>query len=188
MDPEKVEYELQHFQMCTEDIIAEHSVLMKEFIKRSLIDFTEEFIAKHRIPADRAIELRAQCHPTASKMFDDCSEKLEDLSQLYRQTFTIPDNILLPQDLQQRKGYKVEEVKALETKVAELDKQFRQDGVFLARLEDELKMYELLGPCIEEEKRLLELVDKCREEDVVPPEDLSLVQELASVMESVLHT
>ncbi|XP_058463033.1 uncharacterized protein LOC131437595 [Malaya genurostris] len=187
MDPEKEEYQLQHFTFCSEDIIAENRLMVKSLIQQSLVDFTDEFIKKHKVPDQIAMELRAKCYGTSGKMFSECEGKLKELSELYRTTFTIPDNVLLPSDLMQKKNYTAEQVQELQVKVDELDEQFRRDGVFLALLEEEIKVHERLTPCLESEAVLMDLVDQYRREEIVPAEDVDLVQDLAEVMQNVLE-
>ncbi|XP_055624521.1 uncharacterized protein LOC129767541 [Toxorhynchites rutilus septentrionalis] len=188
MNPEKEEYELQHFNFCSEDLVNENRLLVKSLIQQSLLDFTDEFVKKHKVSDEAAMELRSKCYTTANTMFAECNSKLEELSQLYRDTFTIPDNILLPSDFLQKKNCTAEQVQTLQSRVDALDKQFQQDGVFLALLQDEIKLHERLALCIESETKLMDLVDQYRHEEIVPAEDLDLVEELATLMQDVLHT
>nr|XP_029735472.1 uncharacterized protein LOC109430639 [Aedes albopictus] len=187
MDPEKVEYELQHFNFCSEDIIAENQLLVKSLIQQTLVSFTDEFIAKHKVPSETAMEMRSRCYPAANEMFAECGPKLEELSQLYRDTFTIPDNVLLPSDLMQRKGYTAEQVEQLQTMANGLEKQIRQDGVFLSMLEEEIKLHERLDACIEEGEQLMELAERYRQMEIVPAEECAVVQDLAEFMKNVMQ-
>ncbi|XP_055530660.1 protein MIS12 homolog [Wyeomyia smithii] len=187
MNPEKQEYELQHFNFSSDEIIEQNRFMVKTVIQQSLIEFTDEFVEANNIPIDQAMELRAKCYTTAAKMFEDCTQKLEELAALYQSTFTIPDNVLLPSDLMQKKNYTAEYVQELQQEVSSLDKQFRQDCVFLAHLEEEIKLHQHLAPFLDSETKLNELVDQYRREEIVPVEDAAVVQDLAEVMQNVLN-
>lgn len=207
MDQAKVEYELQHFNFCSEDIIAESSfcvstdflvpyrmafafpdqLLVKSLIQQTLISFTDEFIAKHKMSAEEAMEMRSHCYPAASEMFAECGPKLEELSELYRRTFNIPDNILLPSDLMHRKGYTADQVESLQSVANGLERQIRQDGVFLSMLEEEIKLHERLDSCVESGEQLMELAERYRQMEIVPAEDCAVVQDLADFMKNVMQ-
>ncbi|XP_065095400.1 uncharacterized protein LOC135717329 [Ochlerotatus camptorhynchus] len=186
MDPEKAEYELQHFNFCSEDIIFQNRLLVKFLIQNSFATFTDEFIKKHNIPDNEAMEMRANCYTISLKMFADCGPILDKLSQLYRSTFSIPDSILLPSDLMHRKDYTVEQFESLQAEVKELEQQIQKDGVFLSMLEEEIKLHERLAASIDDEKQLMNLVDRYRQLEIVPAEDGAVVQDLAD-MKDVLQ-
>ncbi|XP_053683326.1 uncharacterized protein LOC128733628 [Sabethes cyaneus] len=186
MNPEKQEYELQHFNFSSDEIIEQNRFMIKTVIQQSLTEFTDEFVEARNMPTDQAMELRSKCYPTALKMFEDCTQKLEELAALYQSTFTIPDNVLLPSDLMQKKNYTAEYVQELQQEVSLLDKQFRQDCVFRAHLEDEIMLHQHLLPFLESEAKLIELVDQYQREEIVPAEDAAVVQDLADVMQNVL--
>lgn len=137
--------------------------------------------------ADAAMEMRSKCYPAANEMFAECGPKLEELSQLYRSTFTIPDSIVLPSDLMHRKGYTAEHVQSLQTMANDLEKQIRQDGVFLSMLEEEIKLHERLEACMESGKELMKLTEQYRQMEIVPAEDCAVVQDLADFMKDVMQ-
>ncbi|XP_065085785.1 uncharacterized protein LOC135707814 [Ochlerotatus camptorhynchus] len=187
MDTEKVEYELQHFNFCSDDIISENRQLVKFVIQSTFLSFSKEFIKKHKVPEKDAKAMLANCYTTSLQMFVECGPKLDEISQLYKSTFTIPDSILLPSDLMHRKDYSAEQVELLQTKVKELEQQIRQDGVFLSMLEEEIKLHDRLASCIEDEVNLMNLVDHHRQLEIVPAEDCAVVQDLADVMKDVMR-
>ncbi|EDS35253.1 conserved hypothetical protein [Culex quinquefasciatus] len=188
MSAEEVEYQLQHFSFCAEDMIVENREMVKHLIQLSLLEFTDEYVKCHKIADEPAMALRAQCYVTANTMFSECTAKLDQLDKLFRTTLHIPANVLLPSDLLHKKKYTAEQVTALEDKVAELDKQFRRDGIFLAMLQDEIEVHDRLADCIGSEQKLMELAEQYRREDIVPEEDVALVDDLAEVMQDVLRS
>uniref|UniRef100_A0A182M8I6 Protein MIS12 homolog n=1 Tax=Anopheles culicifacies TaxID=139723 RepID=A0A182M8I6_9DIPT len=177
-NPEKEEYELQHFNFSSEELVVQNIQMVQSLLNKSLTVFTEQLIQKQAIPEDPATRLRASCNKTAIAMYNDCMPAMNDLNALYRQTFSIPDNVLLPTDLLQARGYTEELLNTLEQEVQTAKDAIMQGAVFLASLEAELEMHRELEACYEAEAEFVELLESFQEREVDPDDVSDLVRRL----------
>ncbi|KFB52860.1 AGAP006105-PA-like protein [Anopheles sinensis] len=205
MDPEKEEYELQHFNFSSEEIVAQSEYAFSEMLHRCLLvyqlsyytasnptdiqmvqtllrssvsEFTEQFIRKQKIPPTAADQLRANCVKTSIEMYNDCLPAINTLSALYRETFTIPDNVLLPTDLLQTRGQTEELVNELAEEVRTAKEAVMQGAVFLASLDAEFEFHQALEQRHEAEDAVVDLLKDFQEEDVDSDEVSDLVKRL----------
>ncbi|XP_058126375.1 uncharacterized protein LOC131282968 [Anopheles ziemanni] len=178
MDPEKEEYELQHFNFSSEEIVAQNTQMVQTLLRSSFSEFTEQFIQKQKIPPAAADQLRANCTKTSIDMYNDCLPAINALSALYRETFTIPDNVLLPTDLLQTRGQTEQLVNELAKEVRNAKEAVMQGAVFLASLDAEVELHQALEQCHEAEDAVVELLKDFQEEDVDSDEVSDLVKRL----------
>lgn len=178
INPEKEEYELQYFNFSSEELVAQNIQMVQSLLNKSLTVFTEQLIQKQKIPEDPATRLRAGCNKTAIAIYTDCLPAMNKLNALYRKTFVIPDNVLLPTDLLQTRGYTEELEKSLEQEVLAAKDAVMQGAVFLASLEAEMELHRELEPCYEAEEEIVELLKDFQEEEIDPDDVSDLVKRL----------
>uniref|UniRef100_A0A182WHU6 Protein MIS12 homolog n=1 Tax=Anopheles minimus TaxID=112268 RepID=A0A182WHU6_9DIPT len=177
-NPEKEEYELQHFNFSSEDLIAQNTQMVQSLLDKSLTVFTEQLIQKQEIPEESATRLRACCNKTSIALYNDCLPAMNDLQALFRKTFTIPDNVLLPTDLLHVRGYTGELVSTLEQEVQSAKDAVMQGAVFLASLEAEMELHRELEACYEAEAEIVELLEHFQEQEIDPDDVSDLVRRL----------
>ncbi|XP_052894248.1 uncharacterized protein LOC128301695 [Anopheles moucheti] len=178
INPEKEEYELQHFNFSSEELVAQNIQMVQSLLNKSLTVFTEQLIQKQGIPEDPATRLRASCNKTAIAMYNDCVPAMNELNALYRQTFSIPDNVLLPTDLLQVRGYTEEQMNNLEQEVQRAKDLVMQGAVFLASLDAEMELHQELEPCYEAEEKIFESLEHHQEQEIDPDDVSDLVKRL----------
>ncbi|XP_053675020.1 uncharacterized protein LOC128725311 [Anopheles nili] len=186
IDPEKEEYELQHFNFSSEEIVAQNTHMVQSLLQKSLSAFTEQLIQKQKIPTDPAERLRASCNKTAIAMYNECLPAINELNALYRETFSIPDNVLLPTDLLQTRGYTEELVGTLTQEVQSAKEAVMQGAVFLASLDAEAELHQALEPCYDREEEVIGLLKDFQEEEIDPEDVSEMVKrlELAGIITS----
>uniref|UniRef100_A0A182P104 Protein MIS12 homolog n=1 Tax=Anopheles epiroticus TaxID=199890 RepID=A0A182P104_9DIPT len=178
INPVKEEYELQHFNFSSEEIVAQNIQMVQSLLNKSLSVFTEQLIEKQQIPEEPATRLRASCNKTALAMYNDCLPAMDRLNALYRKTFSIPDNVLLPTDALQTRGYTEQLVSSLEQEVRDAKEAVMQGAVFLASLEAEMELHRELEPCYEAEEEIVELLKDFQEEEIDPQDVSDMVKRL----------
>ncbi|XP_050075584.1 protein MIS12 homolog [Anopheles maculipalpis] len=178
INPEKEEYELQYFNFSSEELVTQNIQMVQSLLNKSLTVFTEQLIQKQEIPDDPATRLRASCNKTAIAIYNDCLPAMNNINTLYRKTFSIPDNVLLPTDLLHTRGYTEELEKSLEQEVQTAKDAVMQGAVFLASLEAEMELHRALEPCYEAEEEIVELLKTFQEEDIDPDDVSDLVKRI----------
>uniref|UniRef100_A0A182K6M1 Protein MIS12 homolog n=1 Tax=Anopheles christyi TaxID=43041 RepID=A0A182K6M1_9DIPT len=185
INPAKEEYELQHFNFSSEEIVAQNIQMVQSLLDKSLAVFTEQLIEKQQIPEEPAARLRASCNKTALAMYNDCLPAMDRLNALYRKTFSIPDNVLLPTDMLQTRGYTDELVATLEQEVQSAKDAVMQGAVFLASLDAEMELHRSLEACYEAEEDIVELLKDLQEQEIDPQDMVDMVRrlEIAGIVE-----
>uniref|UniRef100_A0A182QR34 Protein MIS12 homolog n=1 Tax=Anopheles farauti TaxID=69004 RepID=A0A182QR34_9DIPT len=185
INPEKEEYELQHFNFSSDEIVAQNIQMVQSLLHKSLSVFTDQLIEKQKIPPDSAERLRASCTKTALAMYNDCQPAMGELNALYRETFSIPENVLLPTDLMQTRGYTEELVNTLTQEVQNAKDAVMQGAVFLASLEAEMELHRALEPSYEADESVVEMLQHFQEQEIDPDDLSDLVKrlEIAGVIE-----
>ncbi|EDO63792.1 AGAP006105-PA [Anopheles gambiae str. PEST] len=183
--PAKEEYELQHFNFSLEELVAQNAEMVQSLQSKLLSRFTEKLIEKRQIPPEPAERLRASCNKTALAMYSDCQPALDHLNALFRQTFAIPDNVLLPTDVLQSRGYTEELVGSLEQEVRSAKDAVMQGAVFIASLDAEMELHRALEPCYQAEEDVVELLKELQEEEIDPQDVFDMVKrmEIAGIVE-----
>ncbi|XP_041773914.1 uncharacterized protein LOC121594568 [Anopheles merus] len=183
--PAKEEYELQHYNFSLEELVAQNAEMVQSLQSKLLSRFTEKLIEKRQIPPEPAERLRASCNKTALAMYSDCQPALERLNALFRQTFTIPDNVLLPTDVLQSRGYTEELVGSLEQEVRSAKDAVMQGAVFIASLDAEMELHRALEPCYQAEEDVVELLKELQEEEIDPQDVFDMVKrmEIAGIVD-----
>ncbi|XP_040160022.1 uncharacterized protein LOC120898353 [Anopheles arabiensis] len=183
--PAKEEYELQHFNFSLEELVAQNAEMVQSLQSKLLSRFTEKLIEKRQIPPEPAERLRASCNKTALAMYSDCQPALDRLNALFRQTFAIPDNVLLPTDVLQSRGYTEELVGSLEQEVRSAKDAVMQGAVFIASLDAEMELHRALEPCYQAEEDVVELLKELQEEEIDPQDVFDMVKrmEIAGIVE-----
>ncbi|XP_049296162.1 protein MIS12 homolog [Anopheles funestus] len=180
INPEKEEYELQHFNFSSEELVAQNIQMVQSLLNKSLTVFTEQLIQKQEIPEEPATRLRASCNKTTIAIYNDCAPAMNELNALFRKTFSIPDNVLLPTDLLQIRGYTEELMHSLEQEVQSTKDAVLQGAVFLASLEAEMELHRELESCYEAEEEIFEQLENFQEQDIDPEDVSDLVKRLGS--------
>uniref|UniRef100_A0AAG5D2Z0 Protein MIS12 homolog n=1 Tax=Anopheles atroparvus TaxID=41427 RepID=A0AAG5D2Z0_ANOAO len=178
MDPEKEEYELQHFNFTSGEIVTQNIEMVQTLLRSSFAEFTEQFVKKQQIPQASADQLRANCAKTSIEMYNDCLPAINALNALYRETFTIPENVLLPTNLLQTRGQTEDLVNELTKEVSNAKEAVLQGAVFLASLDAEAEFHQALEQCQEAEEAVVELLKDFQEEEVDSDEVSDLVKRL----------
>uniref|UniRef100_A0A182XP55 Protein MIS12 homolog n=1 Tax=Anopheles quadriannulatus TaxID=34691 RepID=A0A182XP55_ANOQN len=183
--PAKEEYELQHFNFSLEELVAQNAEMVQSLQSKLLSRFTEKLIEKRQIPPEPAERLRASCNKTALAMYSDCQPALDRLNALFRQTFAIPDSVLLPTDVLQSRGYTEELVGSLEQEVRSAKDAVMQGAVFIASLDAEMELHRALEPCYQAEEDVVELLKELQEEEIDPQDVFDMVKrmEIAGIVE-----
>uniref|UniRef100_A0A182VGB3 Protein MIS12 homolog n=1 Tax=Anopheles merus TaxID=30066 RepID=A0A182VGB3_ANOME len=183
--PAKEEYELQHYNFSLEELVAQNAEMVQSLQSKLLSRFTEKLIEKRQIPPEPAERLRASCNKTALAMYSDCQPALERLNALFRQTFAIPDNVLLPTDVLQARGYTEELVGSLEQEVRSAKDAVMQGAVFIASLDAEMELHRALEPCYQAEEDVVELLKELQEEEIDPQDVFDMVKrmEIAGIVD-----
>uniref|UniRef100_A0A182U073 Protein MIS12 homolog n=1 Tax=Anopheles melas TaxID=34690 RepID=A0A182U073_9DIPT len=183
--PAKEEYELQHFNFSLEELVAQNAEMVQSLQSKLLSRFTEKLIEKRQIPPEPAERLRASCNKTALAMYGDCQPALDRLNALFRQTFAIPDSVLLPTDVLQSRGYTEELVGSLEQEVRSAKDAVMQGAVFIASLDAEMELHRALEPCYQAEEDVVELLKELQEEEIDPQDVFDMVKrmEIAGIVE-----
>lgn len=159
--------------------------MVQSLQSKLLSRFTEKLIEKRQIPPEPAERLRASCNKTALAMYSDCQPALDRLNALFRQTFAIPDNVLLPTDVLQSRGYTEELVGSLEQEVLSAKDAVMQGAVFIASLDAEMELHRALEPCYQAEEDVVELLKELQEEEIDPQDVFDMVKrmEIAGIVE-----
>uniref|UniRef100_A0A182NLQ3 Uncharacterized protein n=1 Tax=Anopheles dirus TaxID=7168 RepID=A0A182NLQ3_9DIPT len=178
INPEKEEYELQHYNFSSEELVAQNVQMVQSLLNKSLSVFTDQLILKQQIPEASAERLRASCTKTAIAMYNDCQPAMNKLNELYRQTFSIPENVLLPTDLLQARGYTEELVSTLTQEVQSAKDAVMQGAVFLESLEAEMEVHRALVPSYDAEEEVVEMLKHFQEEEIDPDDVSDLVKRL----------
>ncbi|XP_050096805.1 protein MIS12 homolog [Anopheles aquasalis] len=176
----KEEYELQHFNFTAEEIVAQNAQLVQSILHKTLNAFTEQLIDKRQLSATQGNELRAQIGPTSRAMYDDCRPAIEELNSLFRKTFSIPDDLLLPTDLMHAQQHTDEFVKGLQQEVDEAKEAVSRGAIFLASLEAEAELHRALEPCYRAEGEIHEMLEEYQELEIVSNDLTEMIEQLES--------
>ncbi|XP_052860996.1 uncharacterized protein LOC128268039 [Anopheles cruzii] len=175
-DRTKEEYELQHFNFTAEEIVAQNEQLIKSALHKTMCAFTEQLVEKRRIPEPEADELRSKIVETCNEIQKDCQPAIDALSALYRETFSIPEWLLLPTDLLHKNETTEQELEELQRKVNEAKEAVDRGAVFLASLEAELEVHRALEPCLQTERQTIAEFEQSQREAINTDELLHLVK------------
>ncbi|XP_035790829.1 uncharacterized protein LOC118466072 [Anopheles albimanus] len=176
----KEEYELQHFNFTAEEIVAQNAQLIQSILHKTLNAFTEQLIEKRQLSAVQGDELRAQIGPTSRSMYEDCRPAIDALNSLYRETFGIPDDLLLPTDLMHAQQHTDEFVQELRREVDEAKAAVSRGAIFLASLEAEAELHRALEPCYEAEGKVHAMLEDYQELQVVSNDLTEVIEQMKS--------
>ncbi|XP_058057248.1 uncharacterized protein LOC131208486 [Anopheles bellator] len=188
-DRTKEEYELQHFNFTAEEIVAQNEQLIRSALHKTMCAFTEQLVEKRSISNEAADELRSKIVETCNEIHKDCQPAIDALSALYRETFSIPEWLLLPTDLLHKNEPTDQEFEELQRKVSEAKKAVDRGAVFLASLEAELEVHRALEPSLQAERQVIDAVEESQRQVIDMDELLDLVKrvEAAGLLEDESH-
>ncbi|KAH8409591.1 hypothetical protein KR222_009813 [Zaprionus bogoriensis] len=149
MDLNRNAYTLEFFKFTPEQVAAERDHLVESLITRAI----ETTVKKIETPATAAL-LAEQKDAVKGLMLKACLPKLDALRQLDKQTFDVPEHVLLIKDFELEQQVSAEEEQAKEAELEQLKRRYRENMAMLAELNAEQENYQAIEPLIQQELQM----------------------------------
>ncbi|XP_055911327.1 uncharacterized protein LOC129945543 [Eupeodes corollae] len=154
------EYEIQNFGFSVQQMKLERRHVIKQHLYTLLKHFINSLIKKSNVSQETSAKLIALQKDLSEKMFASFEKTLEAIERLDEQNFSIPDYVLLHQDLNHAKGYTKDDENRLQSEVESLNKKFLENSVMISAIESENSKYLEIQNVVQEELKVFQTVQE----------------------------
>ncbi|XP_067639140.1 uncharacterized protein Tspo isoform X3 [Eurosta solidaginis] len=154
---DKSEYEIQHFGFSVEQFSLERRHYLNKILSLTLQSMVEKLSMDH----SETKELLSQKKEVVKEeMFKAMDRHLNDLEEMDRKNFCIPEYVLLATDTSLSKQYSEADENQADVNIEQLKRQFLENNFMIASLEKENEKYEQIHDEIEKEDEVIKKVQE----------------------------